>query len=67
MRTSCARYECMGILYHELVAFIPNAKDDWDFCLGNLKAELFRDLDLKAEFQISKEPCKIFKNTAFRT
>ncbi|WP_238729630.1 hypothetical protein [Helicobacter pylori] len=37
MRTSCARYECMGILYYELVAFIPNAKDDWDFCLGGLK------------------------------
>nr|AJS10421.1 hypothetical protein [Helicobacter pylori] len=37
LRTSCARYECMGILYHELVAFIPNAKDDWDFCLGGLK------------------------------
>ncbi|RKV36671.1 hypothetical protein DD752_01000 [Helicobacter pylori] len=31
LHTSCARYECMGILYHELVAFIPNAKDDWDF------------------------------------
>ncbi|NHA83193.1 hypothetical protein EWZ76_04520 [Helicobacter pylori] len=40
LRTSCARYECMGILYHELVAFIPNAKDDWDFCLGNLKKTL---------------------------
>ncbi|PUD45833.1 hypothetical protein C2R78_02695 [Helicobacter pylori] len=38
LHTSCARYECMGILYHhELVAFIPTAKDDWDFCLGNLK------------------------------
>ncbi|WQZ65265.1 hypothetical protein KVL79_03655 [Helicobacter pylori] len=37
MHTSCARYECMGILYHELVAFIPNAKDDWDFCFGWLK------------------------------
>nr|WP_238749795.1 DNA methyltransferase [Helicobacter pylori] len=37
MRTSCARYECMEILYHELVAFIPNAKDDWDFCFGWLK------------------------------
>ncbi|WP_172672565.1 hypothetical protein [Helicobacter pylori] len=34
LHTSCARYECMGILYHELVAFIPNAKDDWDFCFG---------------------------------
>ncbi|MGL2679786.1 hypothetical protein ACQJ68_00145 [Helicobacter pylori] len=29
--TSYARYECMRILYHELVAFTPNAKDDWDF------------------------------------
>ncbi|EJB49648.1 hypothetical protein HPHPA20_0498 [Helicobacter pylori Hp A-20] len=37
MHTSYARYECMGILYYELVAFIPNAKDDWDFCLGGLK------------------------------
>ncbi|EJB67642.1 hypothetical protein HPHPH10_0069 [Helicobacter pylori Hp H-10] len=37
MRTSYARYECMGILYHELVAFIPNAKDDWDFCFGWFK------------------------------
>ncbi|EJC00630.1 hypothetical protein HPHPP3_1296 [Helicobacter pylori Hp P-3] len=27
----------MGILYHELVAFIPNAKDIWDFCFGWLK------------------------------
>ncbi|WP_187903613.1 hypothetical protein [Helicobacter pylori] len=36
LRTSYARYECMEILYHELVAFIPNAKDDWDFCLGGL-------------------------------
>ncbi|WP_232262318.1 hypothetical protein [Helicobacter pylori] len=34
LHTSCTRYECMGILYHELVAFIPNAKDDWDFCFG---------------------------------
>nr|WP_259458179.1 hypothetical protein [Helicobacter pylori] len=32
LRTSYARYECMGILYHELVAFIPNTKDIWDFC-----------------------------------
>ncbi|NHA46389.1 hypothetical protein EWZ93_04735 [Helicobacter pylori] len=38
--TSCTRYECMGILYHELVAFIPNAKDDWDFCQGVLKFSL---------------------------
>ncbi|WP_187286396.1 hypothetical protein [Helicobacter pylori] len=29
LHTSYARYECMGILYHELVAFIPTAKDDW--------------------------------------
>ncbi|NHB26495.1 hypothetical protein EXT00_05690 [Helicobacter pylori] len=37
LRTSCARYECMWILYHELVAFIPNTKDIWDFCFGWLK------------------------------
>ncbi|GAA7924216.1 hypothetical protein HpMS258_10760 [Helicobacter pylori] len=36
MRTSCARYKCMGILYYKLVAFIPNTKDVWDFCLGGL-------------------------------
>ncbi|WP_232255462.1 hypothetical protein [Helicobacter pylori] len=36
-RTSYARYERMGILYHELVAFIPNAKDIWDFCFGWFK------------------------------
>ncbi|WP_341847363.1 hypothetical protein [Helicobacter pylori] len=41
MRTSYARYECMGILYHELVAFIPNAKDIWDFCFGWLNKVLF--------------------------
>ncbi|EMH01092.1 hypothetical protein HMPREF1405_00636, partial [Helicobacter pylori GAM231Ai] len=23
--------------YHELVAFIPNTKDIWDFCLGGFK------------------------------
>ncbi|RKV12363.1 hypothetical protein DDP48_02655 [Helicobacter pylori] len=38
MRTSYARYECMGILYHELVAFIPNTKDIWDFCFWWLKS-----------------------------
>ncbi|QQW92151.1 hypothetical protein HG561_03235 [Helicobacter pylori] len=38
MHTSYARYKCMGALYHKLVAFIPNAKDVWDFCLGGLKA-----------------------------
>ncbi len=27
----------MGILYYKLVAFIPNTKDVWDFCLGGLK------------------------------
>ncbi|WP_081255383.1 hypothetical protein, partial [Helicobacter suis] len=30
--TSYRRYECMGALYHKLVAFIPPAKDEWDFC-----------------------------------
>ncbi len=28
--------KCMGILYCKLVAFIPNTKDVWDFCLGVL-------------------------------
>ncbi|GAA9102814.1 hypothetical protein Taiwan41_11150 [Helicobacter pylori] len=37
MRTSYARYKCMGALYYKLVAFITNAKDVWDFCLGGLK------------------------------
>ncbi len=37
LHTSCARYKCMGILYYKLVAFIPNTKDVWDFCLGGLK------------------------------
>ncbi len=35
--TSCRRYECMGTLYHKLVAFIPPAKDEWDFCQRVLK------------------------------
>ncbi|RKV12254.1 hypothetical protein DDP48_02745 [Helicobacter pylori] len=26
-----------AILYHELVAFIPNTKDIWDFCFWWLK------------------------------
>ncbi|MCQ2912046.1 hypothetical protein JT104_00060 [Helicobacter pylori] len=57
MRTSCARYECMGILYHELVAFIPNAKDDWDFCFEWLKYPL-RALqpNLKRSHQVTKPP-----------
>ncbi|WQT05362.1 hypothetical protein E5D85_03575 [Helicobacter pylori] len=37
LRTSYARYKCMEILYYKLVAFIPNTKDVWDFCLGGLK------------------------------
>ncbi|GAA9842874.1 hypothetical protein VN0568_10400 [Helicobacter pylori] len=37
MRTSYARYKCMVVLYYKLVAFIPNTKDVWDFCLGGLK------------------------------
>ncbi len=36
LHTSCARYECMGTLYHKLVAFIP-AKDERDFCRRVLK------------------------------
>ncbi|MFP6098741.1 SsrA-binding protein [Helicobacter pylori] len=27
LRTSYARYKCMGVLYYKLVAFIPNTKD----------------------------------------
>ncbi|WP_281747531.1 methyl-accepting chemotaxis protein [Helicobacter suis] len=40
--TSCRRYECMGALYHKLVAFIPPAKDEWDFCrrVLNVKFDL---------------------------
>ncbi len=40
--TSCRRYECMGTLYHKLVAFIPPAKDEWDFCqrVLNVKFDL---------------------------
>ncbi|RVZ28925.1 hypothetical protein EC544_02475 [Helicobacter pylori] len=37
---SCTRYKCMGVLYYKLVAFIPNTKDIWDFCLGGLKNTL---------------------------
>ncbi|WP_237418695.1 hypothetical protein [Helicobacter pylori] len=37
MSASCARYECMGVLYYKLAAFTPNAKDVWNFCLGGLK------------------------------
>ncbi|RVZ00131.1 hypothetical protein EC511_07235 [Helicobacter pylori] len=37
LRTSYARYKCMGVLYYKLAAFIPNTKDVWDFCLGGLK------------------------------
>ncbi|GAA9143761.1 hypothetical protein Taitung76_12190 [Helicobacter pylori] len=40
MRTSYARYKCMVVLYYKLVAFIPNTKDVWDFCLGGLKEEM---------------------------
>ncbi len=39
--TSCRRYECMGTLYHKLVAFIPPAKDEWDFCRRVLKFEVY--------------------------
>ncbi|PUD69465.1 hypothetical protein C2R68_03595 [Helicobacter pylori] len=38
LRTSYARYKCMEILYYKLAAFIPNTKDVWDFCLGELKS-----------------------------
>ncbi len=30
----------MVVLYYKLVAFIPNTKDVWDFCLGGLKEEM---------------------------
>ncbi|GAA8145761.1 hypothetical protein HpBT120_00090 [Helicobacter pylori] len=36
MHASYARYKCMGH-YNKLVAFIPNTKDVWDFCLGGFK------------------------------
>ncbi|MFP6036467.1 hypothetical protein ACLGD5_04065 [Helicobacter pylori] len=35
LHTSYARYKHMGVLYYKLAAFIPNTKDDWDFCLGS--------------------------------
>ncbi|RKV46049.1 hypothetical protein DD780_04490 [Helicobacter pylori] len=38
--TSCTRYKCMGVLYYKLVAFIPNTKDIWDFCLSGFKSPL---------------------------
>ncbi len=37
--TSCRRYERTGTLYHKLVAFIPPAKDEWDFCRRVLKLD----------------------------
>ncbi|GHP42758.1 hypothetical protein JP0042_00100 [Helicobacter pylori] len=37
MRASHARCKCMWALYYKLAAFIPNAKDVWDFCLGGFK------------------------------
>ncbi|WP_212870368.1 hypothetical protein [Helicobacter pylori] len=36
MHTFYARYECMGV-FNKLAAFITNAKDVWDFCLGGFK------------------------------
>ncbi|QDY58866.1 hypothetical protein CV727_01915 [Helicobacter pylori] len=51
LRTSCARYKCMGILYYKLVAFIPNTKDVWYFCLGGLNSLL-----LYSRFQSLKPP-----------
>ncbi|RKV10431.1 hypothetical protein DDP48_06830 [Helicobacter pylori] len=57
MRTSYARYECMGILYHELVAFIPNTKDIWDFCFWWLKLSKnisYRSLEFKCSLGILK-------------
>ncbi|AFH97842.1 hypothetical protein HPSH417_03465 [Helicobacter pylori Shi417] len=41
MHTSYARYKCMGALYYKLVAFIPNTKDVWDFCLGGFKGNFY--------------------------
>ncbi|MUU64255.1 hypothetical protein F7210_03255 [Helicobacter pylori] len=57
LRTSCARYECMEILYHELVAFIPNAKDDWDFCFGWLKSVQLVKLSKEKSFSKSLKFC----------
>ncbi|ACD48371.1 hypothetical protein HPSH_04680 [Helicobacter pylori Shi470] len=42
MHTSYARYKCMGY-YNKLVAFIPNTKDVWDFCLGGFKCYFLRN------------------------
>ncbi len=51
--TSCRRYECMGTLYHKLVAFIPPAKTnathllEWDFCQKDVK-EVVKNQDSPA-------------------
>ncbi|GAA8847475.1 hypothetical protein BTM318_09720 [Helicobacter pylori] len=47
MRTSYARYKCMVVLYYKLVAFIPNTKDVWDFCLGGLNKFVIKILKTK--------------------
>ncbi|WP_210647445.1 hypothetical protein [Helicobacter salomonis] len=51
LHTSCARYECMGILYHKLVVFIPPAKDEWDFCRRVLnRGEYYKARSLPVRF-----------------
>ncbi len=45
----------MGILYYKLEAFIPNAKDVWDFCLGGLK-----ELDDALDKVVSKKEPESF-------
>ncbi|RVZ54642.1 hypothetical protein EC561_03630 [Helicobacter pylori] len=65
LRTSCARYECMGILYHELVAFITTAKDDWDFCFWWLKVlskPMRESIPLRFHLEVLKSPLKVQKN-----
>ncbi len=39
----------MGILYYKLVAFIPNTKDVWDFCLGGLNQTMAMQSEIIAD------------------
>ncbi|WP_233712785.1 nitroreductase family protein [Helicobacter suis] len=47
----------MGTLYHKLVAFIPPAKDEWDFCQRVLKDRLRNEQVLIEAYM--KEQCYI--------
>ncbi len=50
----------MGILYYKLVAFIPNTKDVWDFCLDGLNAKLkklFKEIDWTKYASLATNSC----------